>query len=107
MLPASAPAGCEFTDVTASDWFAGWVWQACSDGIMNGVGGGLFDPNNLLTRGQIVTIFNNVSETFFANPLLFGGYINTFNPVTFLYSLPFTYRQSASASASSSPASPP
>ncbi len=95
MLPASAPAGCEFTDVTASDWFAGWVWQACSDGIMNGVGGGLFDPNNLLTRGQIVTIFNNVSETFFANPLLFGGYINTFNPVTFLYSLPFTYRQSA------------
>ncbi len=95
MLPASAPAGCEFTDVTASDWFAGWVWQACSDGIMNGVGGGLFDPNNLLTRGQIVTIFNNVSETFFVNPLLFGGYINTFNPVTFLYSLPFTYRQSA------------
>ena len=61
-LPASAPAGCEFTDVAASDWFAGWVWQACDDGYMNGVGGGLFDPNNLLTRGQIVTILNNVSE---------------------------------------------
>ncbi len=61
-LPASAPAGCEFTDVAASDWFAGWVWQACDDGYMNGVGGGLFDPNNLLTRGQIVTILNNVTE---------------------------------------------
>ncbi|MBK9604183.1 MAG: S-layer homology domain-containing protein [Anaerolineales bacterium] len=60
MLPATAPAGCEFTDVTASDWFAGWVWQACDDGFMNGVGGGLFDPNNLLTRGQVVTIFNNI-----------------------------------------------
>ncbi|MBK9603937.1 MAG: S-layer homology domain-containing protein [Anaerolineales bacterium] len=56
MLPTSAPAGCDFTDVAASDWFAGWVWQACDDGFMNGVGGGLFDPNNLLTRGQIVTI---------------------------------------------------
>ncbi|MBK7317604.1 S-layer homology domain-containing protein [Candidatus Villigracilis affinis] len=59
MLPTSAPAGCDFTDVAASDWFAGWVWQACDDGYMNGIGGGLFDPNNLLTRGQIVTIINN------------------------------------------------
>ncbi len=61
-LPTSAPAGCDFTDVAASDWFAGWVWQACDDGFMNGVGGGLFDPNNLLTRGQIVTILNNVVD---------------------------------------------
>ncbi|HNO85346.1 MAG TPA: S-layer homology domain-containing protein, partial [Anaerolineales bacterium] len=36
--------------------------QACADGFMNGVGGGMFDPNNLLTRGQIVTIFNNIYE---------------------------------------------
>ena len=49
--------------VAASDWFSGWVWQACDDGYMNGVGGGLFDPNNLLTRGQIVTILNNVVES--------------------------------------------
>ena len=61
-LPTSAPAGCDFTDVAATDWFAGWVWQACDDGFMNGVGGGMFDPNNLLTRGQIVTIFNNILE---------------------------------------------
>ncbi|HNI71872.1 MAG TPA: S-layer homology domain-containing protein, partial [Marmoricola sp.] len=33
-LPTSAPAGCDFTDVAASDWFAGWVWQACDDGFM-------------------------------------------------------------------------
>ncbi len=95
MLPTSAPAGCDFTDVAASDWFAGWVWQACSDGIMNGVGGGLFDPNNLLTRGQIVTILNNVSESFFANPLLFSGYIATGNSLVILYPAPITYRQSA------------
>ncbi|HNC91465.1 MAG TPA: S-layer homology domain-containing protein [Anaerolineales bacterium] len=70
-LPTSAPAGCDFTDVAASDWFAGWVWQACADGYMNGVGGGLFDPNNLLTRGQIVTILNNVNV---AGPT--GGILN-------------------------------
>jgi hypothetical protein len=94
-VPPAAGSACDFSDVSVSDWFAGWVWQACEDGFMNGVGSGLFDPYSPLTRGQIVTIFNNVSETFFANPLLFGGYINTFNPVTFLYSFPFTYRQSA------------
>ena len=39
---------------------------------MNGVGGGLFDPNNLLTRGQIVTIMGNV-----VNAGATGGYLNT------------------------------
>jgi len=66
-LPTSAPAGCDFTDVAATDWFAGWVWQACDDGFMNGVGGGLFDPNNLLTRGQIVTVMNNIVDNGGAN----------------------------------------
>ena len=74
-LPTSAPAGCDVTDVAASDWFAGWVWQACDDGFMNGVGGGLFDPNNLLTRGQIVTIFNNIYENGLAN-LLPGSHMS-------------------------------
>ena len=60
-LPVAPPsAACTFTDVTSADWFAGWVWQACDDGFMNGLGGGLFGPADLLTRGQIVTIFNNI-----------------------------------------------
>jgi hypothetical protein len=80
-LPASAPAGCSFTDVSASDWFAGWVWQACADGFMNGVGGGLFDPNNLLTRGQVVTIFNNIANNLpnFPTPPTFSSYLDTPN----------------------------
>jgi hypothetical protein len=60
--PPVAGSACDFDDVSATDWFAGWVWEACADGFMNGVGGGLFDPNNLLTRGQIVTILNNVVD---------------------------------------------
>jgi hypothetical protein len=75
-FPTSAPAGCSFTDVSASDWFAGWVWAACDDGFMNGIGGGLFDPSNLLTRGQVVTIFNNIAINgapgYFDNSVLSG-----------------------------------
>ena len=92
LLPTSAPAGCDFTDVAASDWFAGWVWQACDDGFMNGVGGGLFDPNNLLTRGQIVTIMNNV-----ANTAPSGGFLNTGNIMNFYWGFgsPFPIREAA------------
>ncbi len=79
MLPTSAPAGCDFTDVAATDWFAGWVWQACADGYMNGIGGGLFDPNNLLTRGQIVTILNNVYNTGST-----GGFFNYVDNLLFI-----------------------
>jgi hypothetical protein len=93
MLPTSAPAGCDFTDVAATDWFAGWVWQACDDGYMNGIGGGLFDPNNLLTRGQIVTILNNIAES--GTPPS-GGFLAS---IPMLYpvfnGLPFQMRESA------------
>ena len=58
---APLSAACTFSDVSASDWFAGWVWQACEDGFMVGVGGGLFDPNNFLTRGQVVTVLDNIN----------------------------------------------
>ena len=92
-LPTSAPAGCDFTDVAATDWFAGWVWQACADGYMNGIGGGLFDPNNLLTRGQIVTILNNIAES--GTPPS-GGFLAS---IPMLYpvfnGLPFQMRESA------------
>jgi hypothetical protein len=94
-LPTAAPsADCTFTDVSASDWFAGWVWQACADGFMNGIGGGLFDPNNLLTRGQIVTVLNNVA---IASLALFDGFIDqptTLNPYWGL-GFPFPMRSGA------------
>ena len=82
MLPVAPPsAACTFSDVSASDWFAGWVWQACADGFMNGLGGGLFGPADLLTRGQIVTIFNNIDVMGggVAGSFLDGG--GTFNTV--------------------------
>jgi hypothetical protein len=72
-IPTSAPSpACTFSDVSASDWFSGWVWAACDAGFMNGVGGGKFDPSNLLTRGQIVTIMNNIVNMDISN----GGYLD-------------------------------
>ncbi len=77
-IPPAAGSACAFSDVSISDWFAGWVWQACADGYMNGIGGGLFDPNNFLTRGQVVTALNNIALMGGG-----GGYLSTFNVLQF------------------------
>ncbi|HNE68026.1 MAG TPA: S-layer homology domain-containing protein [Anaerolineales bacterium] len=60
--PPPSGSACDFSDVSSDDWFAGWVWQACADGYMNGIGNGLFDPNNYLTRGQVVTVLDNINK---------------------------------------------
>ena len=39
-----------------SDWFAGAVDYVYRNGMMNGVGGGLFDPNGSVTRGMLMTV---------------------------------------------------
>ena len=45
-----------FTDIKESDWFYADVSYACRKKWMNGVGGGLFDPQASLTRGTFVTV---------------------------------------------------
>jgi len=53
--PAPTSPECNFTDVSDSDWFAGWVRKACQLGIMVGVGGNKFAPQDPVTRAQAVT----------------------------------------------------
>jgi hypothetical protein len=72
--PPSAGSSCNFSDVSTDDWFAGWVWQACADGYMIGLGGGLFGSNDSLTRGQVVTALENINIMGTGN-----GYLNTEN----------------------------
>ncbi len=45
-----------FSDVTESDWFYDAVTYAYENGLMDGVGMGLFAPNSEATRAQLVTI---------------------------------------------------
>jgi len=45
-----------FTDVFESDWFYDGVAYVAQNGLMQGVGGGKFNPSGTTTRGMIVTI---------------------------------------------------
>lgn len=45
-----------FADVDASAWYSGAVNWAAKQGIVNGVGNGLFEPENSVSREQMVTI---------------------------------------------------
>ena len=53
-LPASAATG--FSDVEDGRWSAASIEYAVKKGYMNGVGGGLFDPEGSLTRAMVATV---------------------------------------------------
>ena len=50
-----------FSDVTESDWFYDAVTYAYENGLMDGVGTGLFAPNSQTTRAQLVTILHRLA----------------------------------------------
>lgn len=45
-----------FSDVAATAWYAGFIGTASEQGIINGVGGGKFDPNAGITRQEAATM---------------------------------------------------
>ena len=49
-----------FADVKESDWFYAPVMWAAENEVTGGNGGGKFGPNNVCTRGQIVTFLYKV-----------------------------------------------
>ena len=55
-LNAKAASAAEFSDVPADSYFANAVAWASANGVTEGVGNGLFAPDNNCTRGQIVTL---------------------------------------------------
>lgn len=58
----SGSGSMPFTDVPKDAWFAESVIWATENGIVNGVGGGKFDPNGRVTREQIATILFRYAE---------------------------------------------
>ena len=52
-----------FSDVNAGDWYHEAVDYTLKNGLMNGVGGGKFDPNGSLTRAMLVTILYRSENT--------------------------------------------
>ena len=55
-LGLTAKANNSFTDVKASDWFAGFVGTANTYGIVNGVGEGKFNPGGTIPRQEAATM---------------------------------------------------
>jgi hypothetical protein len=60
---AGSPAESDtFTDVPAGRWYAGSVAWASANGIVNGYGGGLFGPDDDVTREQFAAILQNFAR---------------------------------------------
>lgn len=51
-LELTPKANTDYSDVPASAWYAAYVGTASDYGIVNGVGGGKFDPNGTITYWQ-------------------------------------------------------
>lgn len=78
--------GETFRDVPSGTWYTDAVAWASSEGIVGGVGGGLFDPDSALTREQLATILfryansiglntrNGAALTAFADRTAVSGY---------------------------------
>lgn len=50
----------EFTDVKSTSWYYNAVHTLASYGILNGTGGGKFEPNTYITRAQFVTMLSRL-----------------------------------------------
>lgn len=53
---------CSFKDVAKKDWFYDAVAWAASEGVVNGVGDGKFDPNGNVTREMMATILHRYAN---------------------------------------------
>jgi len=64
--PPAVGASTGFADVPVSYWAAAWIKQLAAEGVTSGCGGGLYCPENNVTREQMAVF---LSKTF-AIPLL-------------------------------------
>lgn len=62
-------ARVSFTDVTERSWFYKDVAFVVENGLFDGVGGGLFSPQNSMTRGMLVTMLYRLE----GEPVVYGA----------------------------------
>ena len=58
----AVPGGSAFADVAEGAWYADAVTWAASQGIVGGYGGGLFGPEDDITREQLATILYRYAQ---------------------------------------------
>ena len=59
--PAAAAAS-PFTDVAAGEWYTEAVAWAAEQGVVNGIGEGLFDPEGTITREQLAVMLYRYAQ---------------------------------------------
>ena len=57
-----ASGGEDFSDVEEGDWYAAAVAWAAENGLVSGVGGDRFAPNDALTREQMALILYRYAQ---------------------------------------------
>ena len=57
-VSANAPA---YSDVAAGDWYAPYVAKITEMGLVNGKGGGIFDPNGQVTNQELATVLGRLA----------------------------------------------
>lgn len=57
-------AKASFSDVQATDWAYSYIASGVSSGLVNGVGGGKFDPKRAITREEMAIITANALKKF-------------------------------------------
>ena len=55
-------AGSAFSDVSEGQWYSAYVKWAADNGIVNGVGGGRFDPDAEITREQMAALLYRYAQ---------------------------------------------
>ena len=61
-LEPTPPPVVEFEDVSPDDWFYRDVRSGLRSGIIQGVGGGRFEPNRNVTRAEFITMLGRLHE---------------------------------------------
>ncbi|MBE6614651.1 MAG: hypothetical protein E7631_05020 [Ruminococcaceae bacterium] len=61
--PAEYAGEVLYTDVAADSWYAPYVTWVTESGYMNGMGGGIFAPEDPMTREQMMTIMASVGKS--------------------------------------------
>ncbi|MDR1065372.1 MAG: S-layer homology domain-containing protein, partial [Oscillospiraceae bacterium] len=60
--PIETVPGTAFTDVPANEWYTDAVAWASANGIVNGVGGNRFAPDDFITRQDLAAIIMRYAE---------------------------------------------
>ncbi len=78
-IPAETPADSGFSDVASGAYYAPYVAWAAENNIVNGMGNGTFEPDTVLDREQMCTIFvRYLQEYLHYDTSAYEGTVTTF-----------------------------